>query len=444
MKIRLFLSLFFIGAIFSWGWASDELDKQFHRYLLNHPQFEKVKQFIEAGANIEVANSYGFGYQQKKGFTPLIRMAEVNDLAAVRYLLNKGANVNAQDERGRSALMLAAGNKNLEMCKLLVAKGADVNLKGGEGVSALSFAFHAQEVPVIEFLLSKGASWNTNWYVSDNLIFTLLEMPDPIYWVKRGLQNGVNPNGRNEVWGSPLSAVFRKRQLGTKKQEELAQLLIDAGANVNEKGFGSKTEASLAGIELGLGNVQWTSLLLKNGADPNGKTTNGQYFLEKALTYPYWDMVDLLVQKGANVNLSSSVEGVTPLMLAANPFDKCERVLHNVKLLVDAGAKTQAKDIYGKSVLNKLFAWSIDVVPGEIVRTRPFDHSPSCLAVADYLLEHGAPINDVDNEGYSLLDHVEYFNAKRVSPEDIEFLKKHGAKHTLRGRWWRIKQYFKR
>ena len=47
MKIKLLLSLSLMGVIFSWGWANDALDKQFHRYLLNHPQFEKVKQFID-------------------------------------------------------------------------------------------------------------------------------------------------------------------------------------------------------------------------------------------------------------------------------------------------------------------------------------------------------------------------------------------------------------
>lgn len=418
MKIRLFLSLFFIGAIFSWGWANDALDKQFHRYLLNHPQFEKVKQFIEAGADIEVADSYGFGYQQKKGATPLIRMAEVNDLAAVRYLLNKGANVNAQDERGRSALMLAAGNKNLEMCELLVAKGADVNLKGGEGVSALSFAFHAQEVPVIEFLLSKGASWNTNWYVSDDLIFTLLEMPNAAYWVKLGLQHGANPNGRNEVWGSPLSRAFGLKRL------DLAKILVDAGANVNEKGFKGDPTISLAGFYF-MVNPQWTIFLLNHGADPDGNTGNG-YLLEAALRYPYWEMVDLLVQKGADVNLSSSADGITPLMLAVRPPYECARVEHNVKLLVEAGANVNAQNSEEHTALYELF-----------------NQTPACLSAATYLLEHGAQINVIGKDGYSLLDHVEYFNEAYSSPEDVEFLKKHGAKHTWRGRWWRLKHYFK-
>ena len=76
MKLfKIFLSLIFIGVSSSWGWADERLNEQFHRYLLNKPQFEKVKQFIEAGAYIEVATSYGFGNQRKKGFTPLIRMS---------------------------------------------------------------------------------------------------------------------------------------------------------------------------------------------------------------------------------------------------------------------------------------------------------------------------------------------------------------------------------
>ena len=432
MKFRFILSLILIGTSSLGVWANDELDKQFHRYLLNHPQFEKVKQFIQAGADIEVASSYGFGNQQKKGFTPLIRMAEVNDLAAVRYLLDKGANVNAQDERGRSALMLAAGNKNLGMCKLLIAKGANVNLTGDEGVTALAFAFHAQDVPIIEFLLSKGASWNTRWYTSNNLIFTLLDMPNAMYWVKRGLQHGADPNGRNSVWGSPLSRTFALKRL------DLAQVLVDAGANVSEKGFKGNPDISLAGAYF-LIEPQYTIFLLNNGADPNSKTDT-RYLLEAALDSKNWEMVDLLVKKGADVNLSSSAEGITPLMLAVMPSYSCDRVLHNVKLLVDAGADVQARDINGKSALNRLVEQRVKL-KGALYLTKPFAQTPICLSAVAYLLEHGAPINDVDNEGYSLLDYAEYFNT--YQQEAVEFLKKHGAKHTLRGRWEKIKQYFR-
>ena len=418
MKFKFLLGLLVIGVNFSWGWANDELDKQFHRYLLNNPQLEQIKQFIQAGADIEVANTYGWGDRQAKGFTPLIRMAEANDLASVRYLLDKGANVNAQDERGRSALMLAVWNKNLEMCKLLLARGADINLTGDEGVTALSFAFHAQDVPIIEFLLSKGASWDTRWYTSNNLIFTLLEMPDAIYWVKRGLQHGADPNGRNSIYGSPLSAAFGLQRL------DLAQILVDAGANVNEKGFQGDPEITLAGVYFFL-KPQYTTFLLNNGADPNGRVAEG-YLLEAALRHSKWEMLDLLVQKGANVNLSSSPEGITPLMRAVTPFNNdCERVFRNVTLLGNAGAKVQAQDIDGRTVLHYLFT-----------------RSPACLQAADYLLKQGAQINAVDDAGYSLLDYVEYFNAKGVSPEDIEFLKKNGAKHTWPGRWWKIKQFF--
>jgi ankyrin repeat protein len=346
-------------------------------------------------------------------------MAEVNDLATVRYLLNKGANVNAQDERGRSALMLAAGNKNLEMCRLLINKGADVNLVGQEGVTALSYAFHSQDVPVIEFLLSKGASWDTRWYTSNNLIFVLLEMPDAMYWLKRGLQHGADPNGRNDVYGSPLSRAFSLQRL------DLAQALVDAGANVNEKGFKGDPTVSLAGAYFGY-NTQWTIFLLNNGADPNGYTGLEGYLLEAALREPNWEVVDLVVKKGADVNLSSSTEGITPLMLAIRPPYQCKHVEHNVKLLVEAGADVQARDIDGKTALHYLF-----------------EQSPACLPAATYLLAHGAEINAVDERGYSVLDYEEYFFKRHVRPEDIEFLKKHGAKHTLRGRWWKIKQYFK-
>ena len=49
MKLRLFLSLFLIGAISPWGWANDELDKQFHRYLLITPNLKKSNNLLRQG-----------------------------------------------------------------------------------------------------------------------------------------------------------------------------------------------------------------------------------------------------------------------------------------------------------------------------------------------------------------------------------------------------------
>ncbi len=53
--------------------------------------------------------------------------------AKVKALLNKGADVNAQD-KGVTTLMVAAFGGHTEIVKLLLDKGADVNAKFKDGI----------------------------------------------------------------------------------------------------------------------------------------------------------------------------------------------------------------------------------------------------------------------------------------------------------------------
>ena len=54
-----------------------------------------------------------------------------------KLLLDKGADVNAQDEKGNTPLMAAAAINNAELCRLLLDKGAVVTLANKAGAALL-------------------------------------------------------------------------------------------------------------------------------------------------------------------------------------------------------------------------------------------------------------------------------------------------------------------
>jgi hypothetical protein len=81
-------------------------------------------------------------------------------LEVVRWLLEKGADVNAAEENGWTALMVASDNGHLPVVKLLVEKGADVNKAKNNGRTALIFASLWGYLPVVKWLLEKGADVN--------------------------------------------------------------------------------------------------------------------------------------------------------------------------------------------------------------------------------------------------------------------------------------------
>lgn len=79
-------------------------------------------------------------------------------LETVQLLLEKGAQVNAQDEKGKTALMRAAFAGDTEAVRLLLEKGAQVNVQDSAGDTALMHA--AGNVPSVELLLKHGADRN--------------------------------------------------------------------------------------------------------------------------------------------------------------------------------------------------------------------------------------------------------------------------------------------
>lgn len=67
-----------------------------------------------------------------EGESVLMLTAYTGNTAAVKVLLDRGANVNTQQFRGQSALMWAASGGHTEAVKLLLARGADVNQAGAD------------------------------------------------------------------------------------------------------------------------------------------------------------------------------------------------------------------------------------------------------------------------------------------------------------------------
>jgi ankyrin repeat protein len=79
-----------------------------------------------------------------------------NQVAAITFLLDRDADVNATVKVGWTALMSAAYYRHLDTAKLLVARGADVNRIGDSG-TALDLAIEGNKAEIIELLKQNGA-----------------------------------------------------------------------------------------------------------------------------------------------------------------------------------------------------------------------------------------------------------------------------------------------
>lgn len=82
----------------------------------------------------------------------------------VKYLIDRGADVNAHVMGDETPLIRAAWSGHLEVVKYLVKKGADVNKSvrdsyslNSEKRSALKMARRGNHTNVVSYLISKGA-----------------------------------------------------------------------------------------------------------------------------------------------------------------------------------------------------------------------------------------------------------------------------------------------
>lgn len=72
--------------------------------------------------------------------TVLMYACWVGNLEAVKYLVSRGADVNAQDSGGATALHLSAWKGNVPIALYLIENGASGQIMSKEGMSALDIA----------------------------------------------------------------------------------------------------------------------------------------------------------------------------------------------------------------------------------------------------------------------------------------------------------------
>src|SRR5688572_28574880 len=81
---------------------------------------------------------------------------ENQDSAAVRALLEKGANVNAPQADGMTALHWAAYHDEVGTAKLLIAVGADAKAASRYGVTPIALACTNGNTAIVELVLEAG------------------------------------------------------------------------------------------------------------------------------------------------------------------------------------------------------------------------------------------------------------------------------------------------
>ena len=265
-------------------------------------------------------------------WAPLHSAARFGREDLAELLIARGADVRTPDEpSGSTALHLAAQYGEAGVAKVLVAKGADVNAKTKFG-----------KTPLHDAVDGLGGTSNLEGRVS---VVQLL------------LANGADVNARER--GSNRTALDHAAASSANQanSERMTQLLLTAGANPRTTDSQGESPLHQAAVH---GNLTAVRRLLDSGADTNaaGRDTTP---LGTAAAQGHVEVVTLLLSRGADASRSvpgSRLEGDgAPLAMAFlqgrdETRDRETRRLEVARLLLDRGARIDARDQRGSTVLH--------------------------------------------------------------------------------------------
>ncbi|MCC6233626.1 MAG: ankyrin repeat domain-containing protein [Verrucomicrobiales bacterium] len=223
---------------------------------------EAVRLLLEAGADPNVTNH--------AGVTPLLRAAA--DPAKVSLLLARGAKPGLASQLGHTPLHLAARSpKATESVRILIEKGADVNARSALGATPLMAAAAASHLEAVQLLVERGAEVNAVPVPQVPHLDPIFGgLRTPLMWAALGgdrrlveylLDHGAEVN-LVSGFGTALS------QTGWRRQVDVARLLLDRGAKVDqaEPFSGFTTLHWAASVENRRADL--VELLLQHGANP--------------------------------------------------------------------------------------------------------------------------------------------------------------------------------
>lgn len=221
-----------------------------------------------------------------------------NDLNGAKKCLSQGADVNGPDDNGLVPLHYAAVCQHVEMVKWLLAHGADMNKKNKWAWTPLHYALGSDEIT--EHLSPKGNSRK------------MMET------VKILVEAKANVNAEDDHGITPVNLGIH--------DPEMLEYLVEHGGILLSGGDAYRGQTLLHWAVVYNAPVKTIELILKHGGKNNINDYDGDGYapLHRAVRAKNLQVVKLLVEHGANINLAVEEENKTALDLAV------EEKLHEI------------------------------------------------------------------------------------------------------------------
>lgn len=320
-----------VSALIQEGYSvNDEIGRvdSYLRIALDYGNIPVAHLLLELGADAHSMN--------RDGKTPMEAALSKNKpkktcVSAVKLLFEAGVSVNAVaiDETLEKPLHLAVQNHLPSAVSFLLQKGADGNIRNRNGSTPLHYACNSDQVEMIKLLTLH----NVDLYVENEAKETSLFI--------------VVMRGYNEALGA----------------------LVNGGCDINQVLLnGTLTAIHAAVDECDLTQVKH---VLSLGADPNIQVRSGATPLhvlaartrcknlaeENCKVRLSLDILEVLVEKGANINAKDKTNSCTPLLVAVT-----QKYFKLAKLFIKLGADLNVRHVRVNSLFHDIASSNHDII----------------------------------------------------------------------------------
>ena len=358
---------------------------------------------IDHGADVNATN--------KNNETALILACIKKYKGAINVLLNASADPNiTHDMCGDACLQLAVKqNCSIEVLQAIIHHGADVNAANRDNLTALTLACMKGDEGAMNVLLTAGANPNVTDYTGgDTCLHTAVKRRCSIQVLQAIIDHGADVNATNKINSTALTLSCITKDEGAinvllnasadpntpddtysetslikaskhKCSIEVHQAIIDHGADVNATNKNNHTALTLACINKDEGAI---NVLLKasadlkirdgtlgdaclhtavreecstgvlqaiidHGADVNATNKTNQTALSLACINRDEGAINVLLNTGADINISDDTFGDTCLLTAIR--QKCS--IEVIQAILDHGADVNATNTKNQTAL---------------------------------------------------------------------------------------------
>ncbi len=358
-------------------------------------------------------NGADINHQDRDGNTVLHDALAKQDTASAQKFIEKGAAINIVDNYGKSAVSyVLTDDKSAEIYDVVWDKieAADVMLKMPEGglplwkylyrqgnLAALKTLFAKLENPlsltdengqnVIDLLQQNSQDADLSALVSeylvDNDVATLrtIVKRQQIDLLRNMNTDELDMNELDEYGETLLISAYRR---GT--SPEFLQVLLDKGADINQKNAEGKSVLDLAFANNNLGMIKF---MVEHGANINKVNNDRSYLMD--CKRGSVELTDLLMAHSAAVS-HVTADGETVLMATIRNLN-----MPLIKYVLQHNVDVNAKDADGLTAVSYLIK-ALEQYGAEDESVRV-----DVLETLKLLVEHGADINARDYNGQTVL-----------------------------------------